>query len=254
MFKSLLTWILLVVILHPLLGCVSVSHETRGDVEKAREYASLGASYLQYGRVEKALRSLKKALYYDEDLYTANSVIALVYQQLKRNEEAEKYFKRSLKLVSMDSHEYGAINNNYAGFLCSLGRLEEAERHFRRAIDHTLYRTPELALENGGICFFEHGDLVKAEGYLREALKHVDKLPRSLFYLAEISLQKGRYLQARAFIQRHLDVSEPNPKGLLLGVKIEKALDDEASARKYADKLVELFPTSKEVNMLADLK
>jgi type IV pilus assembly protein PilF len=205
--------------------------------------------------MEPALANLKKAIQYDSESYEANAMLALVYEELKRFDEAEEHYLHAIKTVSRDSHEYGAIHNNYAGFLCARGRLEEAGKNYRIAYEHTLYRTPEIALENGGICYQQNKDLVTAEGYFRLALKKNPRMPRSLFSMAQLSFDRQRYLQGRAFMQRYLEIQKkPDAKSLLLAVKLELALGDQKNAQKYADLLRERYPESSEVNMLVNLK
>lgn len=214
---------------------------------------ALGTEYFQHGNLERALTNLRKSLKYDPNSYAANAMMALVFEELKRFEEAEEYYKKAIDLVSPDSHEFGSIHNNYAGFLCAQDRLEEAGKHYRMAYEHTLYQTPEIALENGGICYQQHHDLVTAEGYFRLALKKNPQMPRSLFGMAQLSFDLKRYLQGRAFIQRLLEVKPANAESLLLAVKLELALNDKNSAKKYADKLRGQFPGSVEVTRLPEI-
>jgi len=244
----------LVIFLHLLVSCVTVSSDKRSDKEKASDYVSLGAEYFQHGRLEPALQYLKKAVQYDKKSYPANALLALVYEQLGRYDEAGEYFRRAIDLVDTDSRDFGSIHNNYAAFLCSRGKVSDAASHFRIAFEHSLYATPELALENGGLCFIRHDDLESAEGYFREALKRNGNLPRSLVSMAEISLKGEHFLAARAFMQRFLAIqTRPGAADLLLAVRIERAMGDDVSARKFGQTLRQQYPTSEEVKQLAEL-
>ena len=71
-------------------------------------------------------------------------------------------------------------------------------------------------------------------------------MPDALYELADLSFKQRKYLHARAFVQRYLDVAKPNPQILWLGVRVERQLGDEAAAAGYAKQLKERFPTADE--------
>ena len=245
----------MVVILHLLSGCVTVSKSQASAEEKAENYVALGTEYFQQGRLEAALANLKKGIQYNPDSYVGNAMLALIYEDLERDDEAEKYYLKAIDVVPADSHEFGSIQNNYASFLCSQGRLDEAGLHYRKAYEHTLYQTPEMALENGGLCYLQHNDLVTAEGYFRLALKKNPNMSKSLLAMAQLSFDMKRYMQGRAFIQRYHEVPEAGEaESLLLAIRIEKALGDKASEKKYTELLKSRFPDSSQAALLVDLK
>ena len=254
MRRQFLAGMFLVVILHLLSACVTVGKSHASAEEKSENYVALGTEYFQQGRLEAALANLKKGIEFDSDSYVGNAMLALVYEELERDDEAEKYYLKAIDVVSADSHEFGSIHNNYASFLCSKGRLDDAGLHYREAYEHTLYRSPEVALENGGLCYQRHNDLVTAEGYFRLALKKDPKRPISLFAMAQLSFDMKRYMQGRAFIQRYHEELEGGAEGLLLAIRIEKALGDKASEKKYTELLKSRFPDSSQAALLVDLK
>ena len=254
MLRRTLAGIFLVVILHLLSACVTVNKSQASAEEKSQNYVALGTEYFQQGRMEAALANLKKGIQFNPDSYVGNGMLALIYERLERDDEAEKYYLKAIDVVPADSHEYGSIHNNYASFLCSKGRLDDAGLHYRKAYEHTLYQSPEVALENGGLCYQRHSDLVTAEGYFRLALKKDPNRSTSLFAMAQLSFDMKRYLQGRAFIQRYLDEIEGGAESLLLAIRIEKALGDKASEQKYTELLKSRFPDSSQAALLVDLK
>ena len=64
----------------------------------------------------------------------------------------------------------------------------------------------------------------------------------ALLPMAEVSYRKGAYLQARAFLQRYEAVADRTRESLMLGVRVETQLGDEASAEKYRKALREQHP------------
>jgi len=239
---SLMAWLSL-----SLLGCASVE-EQRAKMKVADTNMRLGVGYLKQGRIEEALLKLKKALEAAPDLIPAHSAIALVYEQLGDNENAETHFLSALDLGPND----GRIHNNYAAFLCRTGKPLDAEPHFLQAIRSPGYRTPERALENLGMCAMQIPDLDKAETYLRKALQMDPKLPGALLQMARVSVQKKRFLSGRAYLQRLQEVAPLGPEALWLGIQVEQKLGDEVTARRYELELRRKYPDSVEARKLLE--
>ena len=111
-----------------------------------------------------------------------------------------------------------------------------------------LYRTPEVGLTKTKGA---QAGRLEAEEYLRQALAQRAIYPEALLQLASVSFERGSFLQARAFVQRFLDVTPPTAEVLLLGHQVEKALGDQQSAADFADRLRQGFPESAQLRALA---
>lgn len=209
---------------------------------------NLGAGYLRQGRADVALEALQRALELNPRLADAHSTIAIAYDQLGKGAEAEEHYRRATSLAPSN----GSAANSYAVFLCRQGRFRDAEPYFRRAANAPQYPTPEAALANAGICARDAGRLDKAEEYFRGALERNPSLPDALTSMVDLSYRAENYRQARAFLQRYLDVQPPTPPLLLLCVSIERALDNSFGAERCAAQLRERFPQSPEVARLTE--
>lgn len=91
-------------------------------------------------------------------------------------------------------------------------------------------------------------DKTRAETYFRKALSLMPNLPKSLFYMAQLSYDKGDYLRARAFLQRLEKARAMTEQALRLGIKVETALGDSAAAARYRQAL------DKRLNPVSDKK
>ncbi len=224
-------------------GCSqkSVRAGSKSDAEIVLIYINLGLGYLKQGRIELALTKLEHAVKLQPLSPEANHYIAETYRQLDEIELADRYFKEAVKL----DPENPMVLNNYGAFLCSQSRVEEAEHYFLTAVNLPRYKTPELAYENIALCAQKIGDTVKAEEYFRKSLALQTKLPKSLYQMALISLDKKDQLSARTFLERFHGVVAYSEASLRLGMKIEKMVGGDAQAvKRYQALLIEGFPNA----------
>jgi len=206
----------------------------------------LGIAYLKQGDYNKALEKLEKARKADPVYSPIYNVLGLLYQQLNEFKQAEKFFKKAISLNSNDS----STLNNYGNFLCQQGRIEEAENTFLRAVKNPLYKSPEIAITNAGLCLYNNQKTNSAEKYFRQALQLNPRVPHALIKMCEISFNTQNYLSARAYLQRYQEIKNHTTKSLWLGIQIEQELGDKNAVSSYALLLRNSFPDSKETMML----
>lgn len=242
--------ILIVILVVSLVSaCVNVNNKKGEPEEIAQAHVALGGEYYRQRRLDLALESLKKALDADPQSVEANSMIALVYEDLDEPKLAQEYFERAIEYVSTDSPLYGGVHNNYGSYLCGKGSRLSAEEHFLKAVNNKLYKTPEIAFENAGICALESERKQEASEYFQQALKIQPNMLRSLFEMAKLQYEKSDYLSARNFIQRFHSLSAPTAASLLLSFRNEDKLGSKEEAIKVFEQLQTSFPKSQEFNV-----
>jgi type IV pilus assembly protein PilF len=230
-------------------ACVSGGADRGASQEDAAvANMNLGAGYLRQGRVDAAIEPLERAIELDPRLADAHSTIAIAYDQLGDADLAEQHYRRATTLEPGNA----AAANSYAVFLCRQNRWNDAEDYFQRAADNPRYATPEAALTNAGVCARNAGDNAKAEQYFRAALARNPLFPDALSSMIDLSYREQNYLQARAFMQRYLDVRPPSAPLLWLCFNIEQELNNPAGAERCAAQLREGFPESPEVEQLQE--
>ncbi len=235
-----------------LLGaCVTVQPNgaTKNNKQLVATLTQLGAGYMARGELDVAHHELTHALEIDPDDSQANNIMGLLYARLKDDRKAEQHFRRAISSQPGNSD----AQNNYGVFLCNRGRLKAAEKHFSLALENPLYKTPELANMNAGICYMKMPDPLGAEKHFRAALGIKPKLPLALYYMAKITFDQGQPLPARGYIRRYFKVAHDEPQPLLLAVRIERALGARNAAASYALRLRSLFPDSPEATQLRTL-
>ncbi len=175
--KSLLN--LLAVVL-ALSACTSAPNLREQDSQASRAASvnvQLGAGYMNQGKNELALSKLNRALEEDPKLPSAHYVIAILYERLGEIKKADTHYRRAVELAPDDPEAH----NNYGTFLCSQNRLKEADVQFLAALKDPLYKTPEFAYTNAGICALKIPDVAKAENYFNEALRVNPRFANALF-------------------------------------------------------------------------
>lgn len=236
-----------------LFGACVPQAERRDEAAKRQKliavHTELGATYLARNQLEVAQQELDRALQIGPDDSQANHIMGLLQLRLKNDKKAEKYLKRAVE----ENPDNSDAHNSYGVFLCERGRLDEADREFQVALKNPLYREPQQANVNAGLCRIKASDWVGANHYFRAALKINPRLPSALVNMARVSLEMGDPLSARGFIQRFFAAAGDTPESLLLAYRIERVLGAKDAQATYAVRLRGKFPDSAEAKQLRTL-
>ena len=236
-------------------GCQQQAGGVRSaDARDYRDYSDspamanvhLGVAYLRKGNLERALDKLRKALRLDPSLPAVHNALGLLYERLADPERAEEHYRQAVTLDPGDS----SSQNNYGQYLCKRGRFDEGEKRFLQALTNPLYRTPEVAYTNAGLCAGKAGRMEDAEGYMRKALDASPVYTPALLEMARISVGREEFLLARAFLQRYLAVAQHTAETLRLGIRTEEALGDNNTAASYRLLLKNNYPQSEEARRM----
>jgi type IV pilus assembly protein PilF len=138
-------------------------------------------------------------------------------------------------------------------FLCQTGRTDEGVKYFLEAGKNPLYRTPEAAYTNMGVCLRAAHRDDEAKQALQRALAIRPNFGEAAYQLADLEFERGHLNDARTAITHYTDNYEATPDLLLLGVRIARAMGDRVAAERYARSLRMDFPTSDQARALADL-
>jgi len=218
-------------------------------VRAAEINTRLGIGYFERGQLQVALEKLQTAIMHDPAHVPAQLTLAILYERLGDDQNAEKHYRAADRLAPDD----GGTQNAYGVFLCRQRDFREADRRFRRAIADPFYQTPEVALANAGSCARRSGREDEAIDYLRQALSLDASNPDALYNLAEIYFEQGDAFRARAFLQRLEAQGFAEASAFLLGYRIETDLGNEQAAQRYAGLLERDFPSSPETAEMRQL-
>ena len=219
-------------------------------VEAARINARLAMEYLKRDQLAVARDKAERALALNPHDQTVQLSAGLVYERLLDTKRAEKHFQLALRADAKSPE----AQNAFGAFLCRNKEFAKGEAMFLKAAGNPLYRTPEVAYTNAGVCARSAAAPERAEKYLRQALAVHAVYPETFLQLAGVLHDRGNHLQARAFVERYLAVAPATADVLLLGHQIESALNDREATRQFSERLHKEFPESVEVRVLDDIE
>ncbi|MCK6390821.1 MAG: type IV pilus biogenesis/stability protein PilW [Azonexus sp.] len=211
---------------------------------RAKIHTELGSLYFQAGNPGVALDHLATALSADSSYYEAYSVRGLVHASLREIAKAQADFTKALDYAPNDPE----VNNNYGWFLCDTGKARESIPYFMTALKNPLYKTPDRAYANAGMCALKAGDLDAAQGYLLNAIQFAqDGAPAARYYMARLLYQRKNFDEARVYLNEFFSVQKsPSAEALWLGVRLERRLGNRVAESGHAAQLRGRYPTSPE--------
>lgn len=209
----------------------------------------LGIAYMRRGDLALAQTKLDRALKENPDDPDVHSARALLFARLQDPKAADREFREALDLAPKNPD----FQNNYAVYLCSVGRVDEGVQTFLQAAHNPEYLTPELAYDNAGVCLRAAHQNVEAAQMFMDALTIRPNLAQALWQLADLNFSAGKLNDARQEIESFLAANQETPDLLLLAVKVTRAQRDALDAQLYARKLQLDFPNSDQTRELAEL-
>jgi len=229
-------------------SCVSEpTQQYKVKNKKAAEYnAKLGAEYLKQQRLKLAHEKLSKALQQNPKSVHVNHYYALLQEKLGHRLLAQQHFQKALT-INQNNPE---LHNNYGSFLCKIGDYDKAVSQFAQAIKDPLYKTPEFAYTNAGVCLKNSGKTQNYEDYFRKALQLNPQFDLALYQMALLKWKQGNSAKAQAFLYRYNDIAKQTPKSLLLCKQIHDKLGEMVEADKCISQLLSTFPNSEEVSKI----
>jgi type IV pilus assembly protein PilF len=239
-------------VLLPLLTCAALvftacGSKTVKDQSQRGEAAAinlqLGIDYFRKGDLQTAKDKIERALEQDPHNATAHAAAGMLYDRLGEIAKAEGHLNRAVTLEPKNPD----LHNNFAVFLCRHNKYERGEKEAALAFSDPLYKTPEVAYLNAAYCVRNIASGVpRAEQYFRRALAVQPRFAPALLEMADLEYKAQKYLSARAFLDRYMAVQLPTAGALWLGVRIERALNNRATAGDYGRRLVNDFPSAAE--------
>jgi type IV pilus assembly protein PilF len=209
----------------------------------------LGMAYLNQGDLGLAKDKLDRAVAQNPDDPNVHSAMAMLEDRLGHPDKADKEFKTALNIGPRSPD----VLNNYAVYLCRTGRTDEGVKSFEEAAHNKLYRTPEAAYTNAGVCLRGAKRDTQAAMSFQRALQAKPNFAEAAYQLADLDFQRGEVQEARETVERFTASFDATPDLLLLGARITRKQGDRLAEEKFARKLRLDFPASDQARALAEL-
>ena len=234
------------------LGVAACVHETvivnkPSTTDAAAYNLQLGVAYMQQGNLALAKDKLERSVKENDSDPKVHTALALLYERLGKPNLVDSEYRAALRLAPQDPD----IANAYGVHLCGIQRFDEGVRHLVAAARNPLYRTPEVAWTNAGVCLRTAHRDSDALADLQQAVEIRPTYAEATFQLADTQLALGRIADARTLVERYLGSNSATPELLMLGVRISRALGDRIAAERYARRLRTDFPDSEQARALS---
>jgi len=219
----------------------SLEQESTVDFYKAALLnVEMGEAYLAQGQIPRAKQKFIHALELKPKLPEAHTSIGFFYEKVGDLKEAEYHYKQAINYGSGKGRFY----NNYGTFLCRQSRYKEADKAFNNAIKDKQYIKTAEVYENAGLCSLKEANLDKAQFYFKTAVDRDPNRSVASLELAALEFERHNYVVAKQYLDNFRLAGEPNPRSLLLGIKLSKVLGDKNQLASESLKLRNMFPNS----------
>lgn len=204
------------------------SRKSAGNQPSAQLLAAASALYAN-GQLDGARIKAQQALKADPVSGDAHTLLGLIASANGQGTDAGLHYQKALDIAPGK----GAYANNYGIWLCGNERAQESLAWFDKALLDPEYSTPATALANAGTCAQQAGQPEVAEANWRKALLIAPEMPTALSGLSKLLFERARYLDARAFVQRWLEIAPQDVSALQLAMNIEQKQGDNVAAQRY---------------------
>jgi type IV pilus assembly protein PilF len=232
-----------------LAGCGSSPQRSVKEHDAAAYNTQLGIAYMNQGDLARAKEKLDRAVGQDPGNADVRSARAMLFERMGDSGKADAEFRAALRLAPRDP----GVMNNYAVYLCQIGRTDEGVKRFLEVAHNALYPTPEAAYTNAGVCQRAAKQDEAARVNFTQALQLRPNYAEAVFQLATLQFQHGELTPARASIDAFIGSFPETADLLLLGVRVARAQGDRVGAQRYARKLQLDFPGTDQARALAEL-
>jgi type IV pilus assembly protein PilF len=229
-------------------ACATSSHEKQ-ERDAANYNTQLAMAYLNRGELGLAKDKLDRAMKQNPDDPNVRSAMAMLQDRMGNPEKADAEFKAALRLGPRGPD----ILNNYAVYLCRTGRTDEGVKSFEEAAHNPLYRTPEVALSNAGVCLRAAKRDTQAAMSFAQALQLKPNFAEAAYQLGELDFERGELTEARDEVDRYLGAFDATPDLLLLRVRVAQKQGDRLAEERFGSRLRRDFPGSAQARVLAGL-
>lgn len=210
--------------------------------QRARIRLELAASYFQADRMDVAAEEVTQVLAMDPNNADAHSLQGLIFMRNQDWARADASLQKAISLRPQD----GDLQHNYGWLQCQRKLFDQAQQWFDKAMAQPGYRGASKTLLAKGLCYQQDGKLDAAQKSLHDAYEMDAGNPVVAYHLSNVMVLRGETKRAQFYIRRLNNSAQANAESLWLGIKVERALQDQVAVRQLAEQLQKRFPDSRQ--------
>lgn len=159
--------LLLLLALPALTGATCSPKPDERTRDQALIHYDMGVHALESRDVRTALVELQKAVGFDPDLDLAHNALGLVYHMsYAEQDKAIVHYRRALEI----NPKFSEAATNLGNVFLDQGRFDEAIPLYEQALSDILYKTPYIAENNLGWCYYKKGQIQQGIDHIKSAL------------------------------------------------------------------------------------
>ena len=186
-------------------GCATQARQQR--LKEASAHYKLGVAHLDAENIQRAFVSLQTAKGLNPRDRDTRYALGHIYYLQKKYDQAEKEFKKTLKIDPRYSQAQNYLGKVYE----RTGQFDKAILAYRAALRNPLYLTPDLAYYNLGAVFRAEGRFDEAVEEFQEAIRINPDHVLAYYHLAYTHIESGDYVAAVAVYQEILQHFPDSP-------------------------------------------
>lgn len=232
-------------------ACAGMGVRAEATQNQARAHTELAARYYQVGQVAVAVQEAQTAVASDANYVPAQTLLALIYAELRQNTLADAHFERALQSSQSQGISSTDLRNSYAWYLCQSDRVEQGLQELSAVLNDPLYNSLDKALVNASVCAARLEQYELADSYINAALAMRPDFATAYLYRGHLAVQKSQWRAAQAdwqMTQKLWVEASETPETLWLLARIEHGSPSHRTGA--AERLQKQFPASQEAKWL----
>ena len=207
----------------------------------------LASSYLANEQPRLALRQLKAIDRHRSDDPEYHYLYGLTSARLKRGQEAQEHFQKSVKLRP----DFAQAWNNLGKVFLSLGDEDKAEQAFTRALGIPTYLTPELPAYHLARLYSKQDKLDKAKDMARQSIEANPGFAPAMSLLAQLLTESGKVQEAVDVLNQGLEFHPDTTRLMLELAENLLRLGRQDQAQHWFERIVHTADPKSEASQVA---
>jgi Tfp pilus assembly protein PilF len=186
------TFVLSLTICFLALSCGGKEVKENSKEKLLSDQKALAIASLYRKNFQQAMADIQEAEKINDDDPEVHNIKGLIYFGLRDYKDAEKSYKKAIKLKS----DYSEARYNLCGLYITFDKWDDAAEQCDKAASDLLYRSRDKAFTSLGVAYFRKGDIDKAKECYQKALEINPALVYTHNELGKLYMSTGKEREA----------------------------------------------------------